>query len=321
MSTKLPIILAIILYLLIYWIRYQQPPFEPKLDLFSGLRASLDQRIQSHLPSPEAQLLSGIILGNKKDLPPEFKIALRDTSTLHIVVVSGQNLSLLTGLFLPLIGLLKKRTVLLISILAVILYTLLTGAEVPVIRAAIMASLAFMASFFGREKEGVWLLSLTAALMLLVNPRWILDLSFQLSFLATAGVIVVAPALFKFFNKIPLLGADLAVTVGAQLLIIPIIAQNFHQISIVGILANLLVVWTIPFIMGLGALSLLLPFTIILVEVMLRYFVYIVSFFANLPFAWEYIGEKLWIVWVGYYLLLSGVLLLIYGQEKDFRRS
>ena len=136
--------------------RFQQGGWDINLDLFPGIRQSLDQRIEKLLPSPQAELLSGILLGNKKNLPAELKLALRDSSTLHIVVVSGQNLTLLAGLFLKLSGLLKRKTAILISFAAIIFYTMLTGAQIPEVRAAIMATLAFSAEGFWRQKRGVW---------------------------------------------------------------------------------------------------------------------------------------------------------------------
>lgn len=307
----LPILLTVILYLLIFFIRYQQGGWDIKLDLFPKMRQDLDQKISRLLPSPQAELLSGILLGNKKALPGKLKLALRDSSTIHIVVVSGQNLTMLTALFLSLSGLLKRKTTLLISFAAIIFYTILTGGQIPVLRAAIMTSLAYMGELFGRQRSGVWILTITAGAMLLVNPGWISDLSFQLSFLATFGVIVVAPYLERVLKFLPpFIKQDLAITTGAQVMVMPIIIQNFHQLSIVGIFANLLVGWTVPFIMILGGLMLVLGSILsLLTSAFLTYFIYMVQLSASLPFAWEYVGEKVWIVWVGYYMVMGGILL------------
>lgn len=320
----MPIVLAIVLYLLIYFIRFQQvaPPVkkagrEPKIDIFKDQRNYLDQKISQLLPSPQAELLSGILLGQNKDLPVSFKLALRDTSTLHIVVASGQNLSVAAGLFLGLAGFIRRRTAIILSLLVAIVYTLLTGLQVPILRAAIMFALSSSAAFFGRVKDSWRILILTAGLMLLINPYWISDLSFQLSFLATFGVIVAAPILLKYLKSWPLIGVDLAVTLGAQLLVTPVIIQNFHQLSFVSILSNLLIGWSVPFIMIVGAMMLLTSFISVnlvwvlslTVNALLTYFIYIVSFFAQLPFAWEYMGEQGWVVWAGYYIVVGGVLL------------
>lgn len=327
-SKRLPLILAVILYLLIYLIRFQQGGWEVNLDLFPELRQSLDQKIEQFLPSPQAELLSGIVLGNKKDLPYDLKLALRDTSTLHIVVVSGQNLTMLATLLLNLSGLIKRKNAIFLSIFAIIFYTLLTGAQIPVLRAAVMATLVSLARLVGRQGDSVWALIITALLMLLVNPNWLFNLSFQLSFLATMGVIVVSPILEKLFNRFPeILKQDLAVTIGAQLMVIPVIVQNFHQLSLVSVITNILVGWTVPFIMIGGVILLILGSVVhilgqlcaLILNILLTYFVYIVKFFSSLPFAWEYVGEQVWIVWAGYYLVLGGILMTI-NRKFDDRR-
>lgn len=323
---KLPFILALVLYLLIYLLRFQQGGWEVKIDLFRNQRQAIDTTISAFLPSPSKELLSGILLGQNKNLPGRLRIALRDSSTLHIVVASGQNLSMVAGFFLALSGLIKRRTAIFLSLLAAVFYAVLTGFQVPVIRAAIMFSLASFAGFFGRKSEGLLVLIITSLLMLLVNPRWLFDLSFQLSFLATFGVIVLAPVLLQKLRFLPIIGQDLAVTMGAQLMVLPIIAQNFHQISLVSLFANLLVLWTIPFIMIAGVLMVILGsiFTgaghllALGVNGLLTYFSYIVEFFAGLPFAWEYVGEQSILFWVGYYFVIGGVVLLLKnGQRED----
>jgi|SRR3989344_3282459 len=324
---KLPVVLAIILYLLIFLIRYQQGGWEVKLDLFPEIRHNLDDRISRLLPSPQAELLSGILLGQNKSLPAGLKLSLRDTSTLHIVVASGQNLSIVAGFFFYLAGLIKRRQAIVLSLLAVIGYTLLTGVQVPILRAAVMFCLAGLATLSGRQKKVWWVLLVTAALMLLVNPKWILDLSFQLSFLATFGVVVVSPVLMKYLHKIPVLGQDLAVTLAAQLMVTPVIAISFHQISLVSLITNALILWTVPFAMILGMLSLVLSFVWggaawllgLSVSALLTYFIYIVQFFASLPFAWEYVGEQGIIFWAGYYLIVASIIwtLSVYGTKDS----
>lgn len=323
---KAPLILALILYSLLYLLRYLQGGWDLKLDLFKAQRKALDQKISQFLPSPQAELFSGILLGQNKNLPAQLKLALRDTSTLHIVVASGQNLSMVAGFFLGLSGLIKRKNALILSLGAVILYTLLAGLQVPILRAAIMFSLASLAQFYGRQRDGTWVLIITVGLMLLVNPGWIADLSFQLSVLATFGVIAVAPIFLHWLKRIPIIGQDLAVSLAAQIMVTPVIAQNFHQFSLTGLLTNVMVLWTVPFIMIFGGVMLVAGFLwsslawvlSLAVSVLLAYFIYIVQFFASLPFSWEYVGEQVWVVWVGYYLVVAAVMLsLIYAKKEN----
>lgn len=327
MSIKLPIVLAILLYVLLYFVRLQQPEWKLQTEVFKEQRSFFTQRVKQFLPSPQAELLSGVVLGIKQDLPYELKFALRDTSTLHIVVASGQNLMILAGFIMYLAGVIKRRTAIILTLLVIVVYTLLTGVQIPILRAALMFGLASLAQVFGRQNDGLRVLILVAGLFLLVNPRWTADLSFQLSFLASFGVIVVAPIFMKAMDFVPnIIKENLAVTLGAQLMITPVIASNFHQLSLVSLVTNVLVLWILPYIMGMGFVFLLLGSLIPLfgqllslaLNIMLTYFIYIVQFFASLPFAWEYIGELSWIVWVGYYFVLAAVMLsLTHVQTKN----
>jgi competence protein ComEC len=242
-----------------------------------------------------------------------------------MVVVSGQNLSLLASLLLSLSGLLKRKVVIILTFFVIAGYVILTGGQIPVLRAALMAYLSSLAQLLGRKSDGFVALIVVAALMLLINPNWIGDLSFQLSFLATFGVVVVAPILVNFFNKLPgLIRENLAVSVAAQVMVLPVISQNFHQLSLVSIPANLLTLWVIPYIMGGGiillglsavsdALAQVFAFGL---GVLLTYFTYIVNFFANFPYAWIYVGEQVFFVWSGYYMIVWGIMLLLSYDKK-----
>lgn len=323
-----PWILSVALYLLIYIGRLYQGGWEIQTEIFKPLRNEFDQQIIKSLPSPQSQLLSGILLGQKKDLPPKFKLSLRDTSTLHIVVVSGQNLTMLAGVFLGLAGVLSRKSAVVIAMLAIIFYTLLTGAQVPVIRAAFMSGISFVAVFLGRQKDAWWLLLISGGIMLLINPAWLKDLSFQLSFLATIGVVMVSPAVLRLFRALPnFIRQDLSITIGAQLMVVPIIAQSFHQFSVVGVITNLLIGWTVPIVMILGALMLIFSYIFpeiaqilaFFTNLFLTYFVFIVEFFASLSFSWVYVGSKSIFFWLGYYLVILGILLLIKQHFREFQ--
>lgn len=295
------------------------------MDLFPKLRENLDRKISALLPSSQSKLLSGIVLGEKKDLPFDLRLALRDTSTLHMVVVSGQNLSLLAVLILRLSGLLTRKVAILLTFFVISGYVVLTGGQIPVLRAALMSYLSGLAQLFGRSNDGFWTLIMVAGLLLLINPLWILDLSFQLSFLATFGLVVIAPAIASNLKRLPLfIRENLSLTLGAQLTVFPVIAQNFHQLSLVALPANLLTLWTIPYIMSGGLMMLILSavsdfmakIIALGLNVLLTYFIYVVQFFASLPFAWEYVGEQVWVVWVGYYLIIAGTLLAL-NKNKE----
>ena len=317
-----PQVLLVLLLGLVLLLRLQGVPLEgwqasETENKLTPVRRQLAVNINRLLPEPQGALLSGILLGVKSDLPKHFKEALVNTSTIHIAVVSGQNLSLLAGFILNLAGLIGRRKAIILSWLACLFYTFLTGLEIPVLRAFIMVSFTFLAQILGRENESVWILILTALLMLIFQPLWITSISFQLSFLATLAVVAVAPRVIERLKFVPeIIREDFGVSFSAQLLTFPIIALNFHNLSLIGLLVNTLVLWTITPIMILGVVSLSLSFlfgnvVMLLPGVFLTYFVYIVNFFAQVPLASIYIPSMPIIVWVGYYLLLSGIIMML----------
>lgn len=289
---------------------------EEGIQLFQPLRTDLSNKIDEILPYPQSALLSGIILGNQSDLPYSFKKQLQATSTIHIVVVSGQNLTILAGFMISLVTLFGRKKTLILTLFVIVIYSLITGFGVPVVRAAIMAGFAYTGKLLGREGTGWWILFATGGLMLLYQPNWLLNISFQLSFLATFGVVVVAPIFSKTINKAPLiLREDLAVTLAAQLMVVPILAYNFNQISLAGLLSNLFVLWSVPIIMisGFAALVIGLINTFLgqiaglVPGILLTYFIYIIELFSKMPGAVVSISQTGIVMWIGYYLILGAI--------------
>jgi len=289
---------------------------EEGVQLFLPLRTDLSKTIDGILPYPQSALLSGIILGNQSSLPFYFRQQLQTTSTIHIVVVSGQNLTILAGFIMSLVSILGRRKTIILTLFVIVFYSLITGFGVPVVRAAIMAGLAYTGKLMGKEGTGWWILFLTGGLMLLYQPNWLLNISFQLSFLATFGVVVVAPIFSEAINKIPkLIREDFAVTLAAQLMVLPVIAYNFNQISLAGLIANSLVLWSIPLVMISGFLAMMIGLvnnllgTVVglIPGILLTYFIYIVQFFSKIPGASFNISQTSILMWVGYYLILGVV--------------
>lgn len=302
------------------------PELEEVAAQFEEMRFFLTDQIRVLLPQPQAALLSGIVLGVKEELPSDFKKALRATSTMHIVVVSGQNLTLLAGMIMNLAYLLGRRKTLALTLLAMFFYTLLTGLQIPVIRAVLMVGLGALAQFFNRQADSWWILLVVGGAMLIYHPHWLTSISFQLSFLATIGVVVVAPELIKRLTLIPeIIKQDLGVTVAAQLMVLPIIASNFHQVSLVGIVVNSLILWTVPLIMISGAASLavsLISFPLgqlasIFPGILLTFFANIINLFS---YSWSsfFVAQVSGLVWLGYYVLILGLFLILKKvNDKD----
>lgn len=320
------VILTCILWLFIFLFRIYQiggldPTFRDQEATFLlPLRNYLSQKLDAIMPYPQSALLSGIILGTSRHLPNRLKQQLKDTGTIHMVVVSGQNLTILAGFFLYLVYVVGRGKTILITLLAIIFYSLLTGLGVPVIRAAIMAGVSLIGQIMGKERTGWWILILSASIMLLYQPNWILSLSFLLSFAATFGVVVIAPILMEKLKIVPILiKQDLAVSISAYLMTLPLIAYNFSNISLVAILVNILILWVIPIVMVTGFAAILISIidnTLGLLfglvpTVLLTYFIYLVEFFSQFSFSSINLYKTSWLMWAGYYLGLGSIVLLL----------
>lgn len=217
-------------------------------------RQGIEARFNKNLPEPEASLLAGIVLGVKKGLPPDFYEALRQTGTMHIVVASGYNVTVIIGtIVVYLAGRIKRQMAILLGIMAVAIFSIMAGGQAAIVRAAIMGSLAYFGQLSGRKTEGKRLLLIAVMVMLAVEPLLIFDLGFQLSVAATAGLIWLGPIMEKIFGKIWLVGKDLSETTAAQIAVMPIILTVFGKMSPFSIVVNSLILWLVPIIMSLGA--------------------------------------------------------------------
>lgn len=290
------------------------------------LRRQIEGVFKRVLPEPQAALLSGIVLGVKQSMSPKFLQNLRQTGTLHVVVASGYNVSVVAGFLVTVfVWFLSRKKALILAFFGIFAYTLMAGAEPPVVRAAIMGSLAYAAQFLGKQKDGVIALGVSAALMLLVNPLILFDIGFQLSFAATAGILSIFPLLTKRFFRFPIFGDDLAVTLSAQAATLPILLLNFGQMSFLSPIINALVLPLIPPIMGLGAtiagIGLVAkPLAYIIAWfawVPLTYFVKIIEWFGRLPWTSMEVGNlSIW--WaVGYYFVLAVLIWRAYRGQRN----
>lgn len=253
--------------------------------------------INSLLPEPQASLLNGILFGVKATMPGGFYQALVTTGTLHVIALSGMNISILVNLIARLTMFLGRKYSSLVSIGLIVIFVWFVGASPSVVRAAIMGSLTLIAVYFGRQSWGLLSLFLTAGIMLLVKFSLASDLSFQLSFLATLGIIM-ANRMFVRKPKKTLLSEvknifkqNLMLTLSAQLFTLPVILINFHRLSLIAPLTNLLVEWAIQPIMVMGFVVAImgwiwLPLGFIpawIAWVPLTYFITIVEWLAKIP--------------------------------------
>jgi len=211
----------------------------------------------SSLPEPHGALVSGIVLGSKEGVTGEFREALIKSGTIHVVVASGMNVTML-GKFImaTLVGFINRRSAVVFSIIAIWLYTLLSGLDAPLVRAAVMGSIAFGAEALGRLSSAIHSLLISAAVMLLLVPGWIGDLGFIMSFLATFALIAFQPLVNRKIQFVPsIIREDLSTTIAAQIGVAPILIGVFGGFNLLSPFINALVLWTVPLIMIIGSFS------------------------------------------------------------------
>lgn len=252
--------------------------------------------IQQLLPEPSASLLTGILLGDDQGMPEELQEAFNNTNTAHVIAISGFNIAILVavlafvfrrpvdifGAYVATKPSATKETrvgvtvsqilVTGVIILILVFYTMLVGASASVVRACIMGILALVALQLGRLSWAVTGLAIAAFLMTLINPYVLWDIGFQLSFLATLGLVVYAPR-FKTWSEEQLLKRTspertrnileffrdgLVVTTAAFLVTAPLIVFYFHRVAPIGFLTNILILPAQPAIMILGGAATLL---------------------------------------------------------------
>ncbi len=165
------------------------------------LRLEMREVFNQIFSKPYDGIVSGVVLGDKTLIDKNFYARLKMTGTLHILVASGMNIVMFSeGLLAILCILFVRRISLLLLISLIWFYTLMVGFQPPIVRAAVMASLLYSGQFFGRQSEAKRILWLTGVLMIFINPSLVSDIVFQLSFLATAGLVYIQPALKKNFR-------------------------------------------------------------------------------------------------------------------------
>ena len=256
--------------------------------------------INRSIGEPHAGLLAGMLFGVKSTIPSDLYEALISTGTIHIVALSGQNISILMGIVASSSLVFGRKASALFTIFAIGLFLIIVEMEPSLIRAVIMGSMQIIALYFGRLYWSVLSLILAGCTMLLVNPAWIDDVSFQLSFLATLGIILIGPkgvSLRQDSDKktqfIHELKSNLQITLAAQIFTLPVVAWHFRRLSLIAPVTNLLISWTIAPIMvmglilsGLGFVSDAIGHLVGLITwPLLEYLVRVVELTAKIPYA------------------------------------
>ena len=225
------------------------------------------------LEAPESSLLQGILLGVRSEIPDTVYDEFNTTSTSHVLVISGANVVIVTALLARTLGrLFGRRRGYWLTMTGLAGYVLLVGADMPVFRAGVMGGLYLTGRHLGRGTVAYVPLCAAAFVLTAVSPWALWDASFQLSFMATAGLTFLSDPLESLMERhlwrrvsgkrlkasLRQLGEAVAVTLAPQLVVLPLIATSFGRLSLVAPLANILIGPVQPLIMVWGAVATLI---------------------------------------------------------------
>lgn len=269
------------------------------------------------IPEPMAALGNGITAGDKRALGGELTNTFRDAGLVHIVVLSGYNITIVVAALLYVLRMRSRTTKVVVSSLAIGLFVVMTGAGAASVRAGIMATLGLLAYALYRPYALSRALSVAVVCMVLVQPRVLLyDPGFQLSVCATLGLVWVAPLIARRLTSVPErfgLRDIVASTLGTYVGVLPLIAFSIGEVSLVALIANILVLPVVPlsmlfsFIAGVGgalvggSVSVFIGYP---AYVVLSYILFVAEQVAALPFATIVVPPfPLWGVFVGYVLI------------------
>ncbi len=281
------------------------------------------------LPEPHSALLSGLLLGGKQSLGEDWLERFRVAGIVHIVVLSGYNMTIVAEWLVVIFRFLGFFGSLSAGALGIVLFAIMTGGGATVVRAAIMALLVLIARATGRTAQMGRALLIAAALMVLVEPRILLfDPSFQLSFLASLGLVFVAPALERritLWKGRRVLREVIISTLATQIMVLPLLLYQTGMLSLVALPTNIVVLPLIPVAMLAGFVAgvvvLVMPalwFAVGIVPyVLLSYILIVAEYAARIPFAAVSVTIPLFGVAVAY----LAIAFMLFREERRVRAT
>ena len=280
--------------------------------LFS-LKHAFQSSLERTFPEPDGSLLEGLLLGLRRGLPDDIEDAFIRSGLIHVVVLSGYNISIISVAVLQALSFLPQTVGLSLGVAGMIFFVLMTGAGAATVRALIMALIAVLANYLGRPALALRALAVAVAAMLLWNPLSLLfDPGFILSVLATFGLITLSPAVEQRLGLIPEqwgLRSIAASTVAVQIFVLPALLYFTGVLSFLAVPANVLALPTVSFAMGFGFAAGMLGFvhyllafiSALIADLLLRWMMFIAATTALVPFGSTVVSAfPAWIAMVVY---------------------
>lgn len=216
------------------------------------------ERICGVVEEPEAQLGVSYLLGMKSNLPAMLDENLKAVGLAHIVVASGAHLSILVDVARKIFGKVSRLFGLCFSLLFIMFFMSMVGWTPSILRAGIMAILTLLAWYSGRKFAAWRIILIVMTITLLIDPTFLTNVGWLLSFASYAGIMILGPAITRHFfgkKKPGFLASSIITTISATLLTMPIVLYYFGSISLISVVANLLILPTLPYAMLLTFLA------------------------------------------------------------------
>ncbi len=299
--------------------------------LFSNKERFLDS-LQNVIPEPQMSLLGGLLLGAKESMGEELLHRFRDTGLIHIVVLSGYNVSIIADWLLRALGFLPTSIGAFVGGISIVLFAILTGGSATIIRASIMAVIVLLSRVVGRNYNITRALLVAGGIMVFFHPLILaFDPSFQLSFLATLGIIYFTPIMQSIFGRMTHLFSIreiLATTFATQLFVLPHLLWFSGTMSLIAPISNIAVLLVVPFAMALGFITgvvglLAYPISLVAVvpgavtSLVLSYQLGVTTWLSNLPFITLHIPQFSYWVVVFMYAVLYGAYRYAGKEKRD----
>lgn len=306
-------------------------------DIPAILRYHIREILDKYIPQDCVAFSKALLLGDTSELPYQTDTDLKISGIRHVVAVSGLHISIFFAI-ISTITFRKRYFSAFVGIPLLLLFAAIAGFSPSVTRASIMSALMLTAQLLNREYDGPSALSFAVILMLIVNPYCAGSVSFQLSVTSVMGIFLFSPGIqekltarlkdkkgkkYSFLRKA---AAGAAVTIGAQIMTIPLCAYYFGVVSLVGVITNLLVLWVVSLTFCLLAAVCVLsvicsPLAILvgaIAGVLIRYILLVAKVMAAFPLAAVYTVSPYIIIWLCFVYLLLLVYLYCRKQALCF---
>jgi competence protein ComEC len=296
-----------------------------------SLRHQMGEALGASLPQPQSSLAQGILLGLRHNIPSSLSEAFRGSGTAHLLAISGLHITIVSAILLSIAAWLfgrRRPTYFIVTLGTLWGYAVLAGLSPSVMRAAIMVSLFLFGTYLGRQRNSITALAFAAAIMLAIDPRILWQVSFQMSFAAVLGLMLLTPTFQRWgrTTRAPTIVVDsFAYSLGAIVATLPLIVYYFGYVSLVGLPATFLVLPALPAIIVLSALVgftglIFLPFAQVIGWIdwlFLEYMIVVVQGFARLP--WSSLEvSRIGVLWVWLYYGILGSMLWLGTRWKRY---